>query len=59
MNAEQDIRRIESLCLRFGLGLITFDTQSIDDPKFTIRTRAVKSEPDYFYVNKYIPLLGH
>ncbi len=59
MNAEQDIRRIESLCLRFGLGLITFDAQNPNDPKFTIRTRAVKSEPDYFYVNKYIRLLEH
>jgi hypothetical protein len=59
MNTEQDIRRIESLCLRFGLGLIIFDAQNPNDPKFTIRTRAVKSEPDYFYVNKYIQLLGH
>ncbi len=56
-DAEQDIGRIESLCLRFGLGLIIFDAQNPNDPKFTIRTRAVKSEPDYFYVNKNIRLL--
>ncbi len=58
-SAEKDIGRIESLCLRFGIGLIIFDTANPDNSKFTIRTRAVKSEPDYFYVNKYIQLLGH
>ncbi len=27
-------------------------------PKWEIRTRAVKSEPDYFYVNEYLQRLG-
>jgi len=57
-DAEQDISRIESLCLRFGIGLILFDPRNPDNPNFLIRSRAVKSEPDYFYVNKYIKLLG-
>jgi hypothetical protein len=56
--AEQDISRIESLCLRFGIGLIVFDAQNPQDPNFMIRARAFKSEPDYFYVNEYLKKLG-
>jgi hypothetical protein len=57
-DAERDISRVESLCLKFGLGLILFDKNNPENPAFKIRTRAVKNEPDYFYVNKYLKLLG-
>lgn len=52
-----DIKRVESLCLKFGLGLILFDRSNKDNPNFEILARAVKSEPDYFYVNKYLRIL--
>ena len=52
-----DIKRIESLCLKFGIGLILFDRDNRNNPNFEILTRAVKSEPDYFYVNKYLRIL--
>jgi len=52
-----DIKRIESLCLKFGIGLILFDRNNKDEPEFEILTRAVKSEPDYFYLNKYLRLI--
>ncbi len=52
-----DIKRVESLCLKFGIGLILFDRDNKDNPNFEILTRAVKSEPDYFYVNKYLRAL--
>jgi len=52
--AEKDVARIESLCLRFGIGLILFDRENPENPKFEIRTRAIKQEPDYFYVNEYL-----
>jgi len=52
-----DIKRVESLCLKFGIGLILFDKTNRDNPNFEILTRAVKSEPDYFYVNKYLRIL--
>lgn len=55
---KRGFRKIESLCLRFGIGLILFDKNNPKNPKFTIRTRAVKSEPDYFYVNQYFKILG-
>ncbi len=52
--AERDIGRVESLCSRFGIGLILFDKNNPQNPNFEIRTRAAKSEPDYFYVNEYL-----
>lgn len=55
---EADTGRIESLCTRFGIGLILFNKNDSQDPKWEIRTRAVKSEPDYFYVNEYLQRLG-
>jgi hypothetical protein len=56
--AERDIGRVESLCSRFGIGLILFDKNNPQNPNFEIRTRATKSEPDYFYVNEYLRKLG-
>lgn len=53
-SSEEDKSRIESLCLIFGIGLILFDSTNIDDPKFEIRVRPIKHEPDSFYVNKYL-----
>jgi len=46
-----DIERLESLCLKFGIGLILFDRHNEENPEFEILTRAVKSEPDYFYLS--------
>lgn len=46
--------RLESLCMLFGIGLILFNAESSENPEFEIRTRAQKSEPDYFYLNQYL-----
>jgi hypothetical protein len=54
-----ELERLESLCLLFGIGLILVDlTNERPDPTdFEIRTRAVRHEPDMFYVNlKITPL---
>lgn len=56
--AESEISRLESLCLKFGIGLIIFDNENSDNPGYQIRTRAIKTEPDYFYVNLYIQKLS-
>lgn len=53
----QDISRTESLCMKFGIGLITFDKDQPKNPNFTIRTRAIKHEPDYSFVNSYLEKL--
>lgn len=52
-----DIKRIESLCIKFGIGLILFDRNNKKSPEFEILTRAMKNEPDYFYLNKYLKLI--
>lgn len=48
----EDITRLDTLCRQFGIGLILFDSTSSEDPKFEIRARAVKHEPDMFFVNR-------
>ncbi len=54
---QEDISRLDSLCLIFGIGLILFDSTNPDDPQFEIRVRARKHDPDLFYVNKYMKLI--
>ncbi len=51
---QEAISRLESLCILFGIGLILFNFDNPQDPQFKIRTRAQKSEPDYYYLNQYL-----
>lgn len=53
----EDITRLDTLCRQFGIGLILFDNQSPEDPLFEIRVRAIKHEPDMFFVNKNLKLI--
>jgi len=53
----EDITRLDTLCRQFGLGLILFDKQKPEDPNFEIRVRAIKHEPDMFFVNKNLKLI--
>ena len=54
---QDEIARLDSLCQVFGIGLILFDVSSAQDPKFNIRVRPRKQEPDMFYANKYMRLI--
>ena len=54
----EDIGRLDSLCLIFGIGLILFDATRTDAPAFQIRVRAAKHEPDAFYVNQNVKLVA-
>jgi hypothetical protein len=49
---EDEVSRIESLCMIFGIGLILFDSTNVEEPRWEIKTRPVKTDPDYFYVNQ-------
>ena len=49
--APEDLDRIESLCILFGVGLILFELNTAS-PNFDIRVRAQKFLPDMFYVNE-------
>lgn len=54
---EDDIGRLDALARIFGIGLILFDAATPADPKFEIRVRAAKHEPDMFYVNRSMKLV--
>lgn len=54
---QDEIARLDSLCQVFGIGLILFDPSTPEDPRFDIRVRPRKQEPDMFYVNKYMRLI--
>jgi hypothetical protein len=55
-SSEEDIARLDALARIFGIGLILFDKKQ-KEPKFEIRVRASRHEPDMFYVNKYMKLI--
>lgn len=56
-STQDDISKLDALCLIFGIGLVLFDSNDVDNPRFEIRVRPVKHEPDMFYVNKYMKLI--
>lgn len=49
-----DIERLESLCQIMGIGLLLFNRSNPDSPRIQIKCRAMKTNPDMFYVNKSI-----
>jgi len=51
---QDEIARLDSLCMVFGIGLILFNSLDSNNPEFEIRVRPIKQEPDMFYVNKYM-----
>jgi hypothetical protein len=48
---EEDVARLDVLARVLGIGLILFDPRSPSQPSFSIRVRAMKHEPDGFYLN--------
>jgi hypothetical protein len=53
----EDVTRLDTLCRQFGIGLILFDNTKKDNPEFEIRARAIRHEPDRFFVNKNLKLI--
>jgi len=56
-SSQDDISKLDALCLIFGIGLVLFDSSNPNDPQFEIRARSLRHEPDMFYVNKYMKLI--
>jgi hypothetical protein len=54
---EEDLQRLDALCMIFGIGLVLFDATNPESPSFDIRVRAAKHEPDMFYVNAKMKLV--
>jgi len=55
--SDEDLSRLEALCMLFGIGLVVFDVD-LKSPSFTIRVRAQKYSPDMFYVNEFAQRLN-
>jgi hypothetical protein len=53
-NRKEEIARIDSLCYLFGIGLVLFNPDSVDNPKWELKHRAQKHTPDPYYVNQNI-----
>lgn len=51
--AAADQSRLESLCLLHGIGLVLFEAADAADPRFQIRVRAIRVNPDAFYANEF------
>lgn len=56
-SSQDDVSKLDALCLIFGIGLVLFDDSDVDEPRFEIRVRPLRHEPDMFYVNKYMKLI--
>ena len=54
---KEAISRLDSLCQIFGIGLVTFNTESPTTPDFRVLVRPSKHEPDLFYTNKYMSII--
>jgi len=57
--SESDRSRIETLCLTLGIGLILFDNTNKENPKYEIVCRAIRQEPDIWYVNETMKNVEH
>lgn len=56
-SSQDDISRLDSLCLIFGIGLVLFSTENPRETQFEIRVRPIKHDPDMFFVNKNMKLI--
>jgi len=54
---QEEIARLDSLCMVFGIGLILFNPENVENPEFDIRVRAIKHDPDMYYVNKNMKII--
>jgi hypothetical protein len=56
-SSEEDVSRLDSLCLIFGIGLVLFDAKNPALPNFSIQARPTKHEPDIYYTNKFLRMI--
>lgn len=54
---QEDVDRIDSLCMIYGIGLILYNSKDSQNPNFDIRVRALRHEPDMFYLNENLKLI--
>lgn len=49
-----ELDKIDALSLRFGIGLVIFENNKLENPEFEFLTRAYKHEPDMGYLNEFV-----
>jgi len=54
---QEDIARLDALGRILGVGLVLLDASDPKQPRFEVRVRAIRHEPDMFYVDKYSRLI--
>lgn len=54
---QEDKDRLTALAQIFGIGLVFFNANSLDQPEFDIQVRAARNEPDYFYLNQNLRMV--
>ena len=54
---QEDRDRLTALAQIFGIGLVFFNANSLDQPEFDIQVRAARNEPDYFYLNQNLRMV--
>jgi hypothetical protein len=52
-----DVDRLDGPCLNHGIGLVLFNPEDAEEPGFEIRVRALKHEPDFYYLNENLKRL--
>lgn len=53
-----ELDRLENLCQVFGIGLVFIGAFDPSDPKFQLRVRALRREPEPFYVNENLRIVA-
>ena len=56
-SSQDNISKLDALCLIFGMGLVLFNNGNANEPQFEIRVRPIKHDPDMFYLNRYMKLV--
>lgn len=50
----RDLKRLDTLAVLMGIGLVKFNSDKPEAPDFTVMVRASKHEPDYYYTNEIL-----
>lgn len=53
-----DLERLENLCRVFGIGLVLIGSFDPSNPGFQLRVRAIRREPEPFYVNENLRVVS-
>lgn len=49
---QEEMDRLKSLCQVFGIGLVSFNANSVEKPEYSLILRARRQEPNYRYLNE-------